>query len=151
MTPPRDVPAVKIAPSLLSADFANLARDVARVAGQRDWITPHMLDTINRADYGMTDEVGVTFRVTAKALGDEPPPHWPADACGYTTDLTVLARTEEEARELALAWLQSLEPPTATFDLSVDRVPVPTSTSSEGNGCPRGVLRIDSLKAYLRA
>ena len=131
--------------------YADQARDVARVAGQRDWITPHMLDTINRADYGVTDEVDVTFRVTAKALGDEPPPHWPADACGYTTDLTVLARTEEEARELALAWLQSLEPPTATFDLSVDRVSVPTATTSEVNGCPRGVLRIDSLKAYLRA
>ena len=45
MTAPRDIPAVKIAPSLLSADFANLARDVAKVEDcGADWLHVDVMD-----------------------------------------------------------------------------------------------------------
>lgn len=126
------------------------ARHVARVAGQRDWITPHILDAINRADYGMSSEVQ-PFQVTAHARGEEPPAHWPSDACGYTTDFTVVARTEEEARELAIAWLKSLEPATATIDVRVSEAERPTKEHASADALVRGVVRIDSLKSYLRA
>ncbi len=132
-------------------DHMDQAREVARVAGQRDWITPHILDALNRADYGTSDE-GLRFRIKAQARGgDDHPPHWPADACGYTTDLTVMARTEEEAREIALAWLKSLEPATATFDVCVDCSDQLAAASPERDACVCGVLRIDSLKSYLRS
>jgi len=129
--------------SLWHHDRRREAREVARIAGQRDWITPHMLETLNRADNGTTDD-GTAYRVTARAETDERPDYWPDDAFGFTTDLMVVAKDESEARELTLAWLEALEPK-AKFEVRViDR-------GANSNGAVRGVARIESYKAFFRA
>ena len=124
------------------------AREVARVAGQRDWITPHMLDTINRADFGVTAQ-GQTFQVTARAeteIADSSrPEYWPSDAFGYTTALTVVADDEDQARELTLAYLRTLEP-AASFDVRVRSAP--QEGSFDGVDPARGVTRVDAVKAF---
>lgn len=123
------------------------AREIAQLAGQRDWITPHMLETINRADNGAA-ESGTTFRVTAKAeTNDERPEYWPADAEGFITDLTVVAETEDEARALTLEYLSKLEP---ACNLRCDVEVVASQAVIEGDKLPRGVARVDALRDYFR-
>jgi tetratricopeptide (TPR) repeat protein len=123
------------------------ARDIARMAGQRDWITPHMLETLNRADNGAS-ESGTTFRVTAKAeTADTRPEYWPEDAEGFVTDLTVVADDEEQARQLATQYLSALEP---AANLSCDIRVVSMQTGLDGDTRPRGVARVDGLRNYFR-
>lgn len=87
------------------------AREVARRAAQRDWITAHMLTTINEADHGRSAIV-TAYTVTARAeAGEGAPDHWPRDASGYTTGLTVLAADEDEARRYSLEYLCNVETP----------------------------------------
>lgn len=118
------------------------AREIARIAGQRDWITPHMLETLNRADHGVMDQ-GTAYRVTARAETDQRPDYWPEDAFGFTTDLMVVATDESEARALTLAWLEALEP-AAKFEVRIiDR-------GGNSSGAARGVARIESYKAFFR-
>lgn len=67
------------------------AREVARIAGQREWITPHILDSLNEADHGRSPQVTIfTVVARAEAEGDSPE-YWPENSDGYTTGLTVLA------------------------------------------------------------
>ncbi len=131
------------------------AREVARVAGQWDWITPHMLETINRADRAADAATkkhnGVivsAFRVTAKAQAGERPEHWPEDADGYTTDLTVVAGDEDEARELTVAYLRSID---RVNEIAIEVSIVGAVKSTEAPPDPvRGVARVESCKAYFR-
>lgn len=132
------------------------AREVARLAGRRDWTTPHMLETLNRADHGH-GQSGATFHVSVRAeLAPEPAApgpaggeahDWPADASGYTTDLTVIACDEAEAREFALQYLQQLDPTPLAYDVRV------VGRGGEGHdegGRARGVARINGSRAYFR-
>ena len=134
------------------------AREVARMSGRRDWTTPHMFETLNRADHGH-GQSGSTFQVSVRAElagtedeqadADHAAHDWPADASGYTTDLMVIAADEAEARELVLAYLQELD---AAAKLAYDvRV---VSRGSDGHedhgGRARGVARINGSRAYFR-
>ena len=95
------------------------ARVVARIAGQREWITPHILDSLNEADHGRSPQVTI-FTVLARAEAGERPAYWPENSDGYTTGLTVLACDEDEAREFSLEYLRSIEPsPTVRFTIDV--------------------------------
>jgi tetratricopeptide (TPR) repeat protein len=134
--------------ALWQSDRRREARDIARMAGQRDWITPHMLETLNRADNGAS-ESGTTFRVTAKAeTADTRPEYWPEDAEGFVTDLMVVADDEEQARELATQYLSQLEP---ACNLNCTIRVVAMQTGLDGDKRPRGVARVDGLRNYFRA
>lgn len=89
------------------------AREVAKAAGRRDWITPHILDTLNRQDHG-THAGRQLFRVSARAVlkknAKRPLVDFPGHIDGYTTDLTVVADDEEEARAFSLKYLKGLDP-----------------------------------------
>jgi tetratricopeptide (TPR) repeat protein len=129
------------------------AREVARLAGRRDWITPHMFETINRADHGIPEVSAESFRVRVRAEVDQTlavdstrPDDWPEDARGYTTDLTVIASDENEARELTVRYLEQLEPGgEILFDIAV-------LSRAEGfdGGRARGVARVEGNRAYFR-
>jgi len=129
------------------------AREVARMAGQRDWITAHMLNTLNEADHGRAPQV-TAFTVTARAEAGEAPEHWPDNARGYTTGLTVLAANEDEARRYSLEYLRSIEPyPSVHFHIEMVR---PGGTDDvygiEGPMQPRarGVVGVTNARAYFR-
>jgi tetratricopeptide (TPR) repeat protein len=124
------------------------AREVARIAGRRDWITPHMFETINRADHGTTERCAESFRVRVRAELGGSAEGWPDGVDGYTTDLTVIATDEDEARELTLRYLEQLEPSIEmAFDVNVvSRVP-----ESLDGARARGVARIDGSRAYFRS
>jgi len=119
------------------------AREVARIAGQREWITPHILDSLNEADHGRSPQVTI-FTVLARAEAGERPAYWPENSDGYTTGLTVLACDEDEAREFSLEYLRNIEPsPTVRFHIDVvpPRQPEPASaaTSTPGSTVSAGV------------
>ena len=126
------------------------AREIARMAGRRDWITPHMLEVVNQAEYGMDTEVRA-YRVVARASRDvdastaNSPANWPQDADGYTTDLTVVAANEDEACELTLRWLSELEP-TLRYEVEVVAREKRSSTPPEPR--PRGVARIEQTRNF---
>ncbi|PRQ08871.1 tetratricopeptide repeat protein [Enhygromyxa salina] len=123
------------------------AREVARLAGRRDWITPHMFETINRADHGTTERIADAFRVRVRAELESTPADWPDGAEGYTTDLTVIAATEDEARELTLHYVTQLEPMVEMqFDVDV----VSRALDSFDGARTRGVARVDGSRAYFR-
>jgi tetratricopeptide (TPR) repeat protein len=94
--------------SLWHHDHGADAREVARIAGQRDWITAHMLATLNAADHGSAAEV-MSFTARVEAHADAALAHWPRDADGYTSVLTVVAADEGEARRLVLEYLRTIE------------------------------------------
>ncbi|PRP90523.1 TPR repeat-containing protein YrrB [Enhygromyxa salina] len=124
------------------------AREVARLAGRRDWITPHMFDTINRVDHGTTAPGSTradAFRVRVRAELDSTPDDWPDGAGGYTTDLTVIASDEDEARELTLRYLEQLEP---TVEVQFDVDVVSRGAESFDGARARGVARVDGSRAY---
>ncbi|MFV8750750.1 tetratricopeptide repeat protein [Nannocystaceae bacterium ST9] len=133
------------------------AREVARMAGRRDWITPHMFETLNRADHGH-GQTGSAFHVSVRAelrgQSTEPEPEdsiaddWPADASGYTTDLMVIASDEAEARELALQYLQELDAAKLAYDVRV--VSRGSEAHDDHGGRARGVARINGSRAYFR-
>jgi tetratricopeptide (TPR) repeat protein len=144
------------------------AREVARVAGQRDWITAHMLETLNEADHGPapivaggTSEV-TAFTVTARAqalpqgpAAPQAPEHWPSDARGYTTGFTVLATNEDEARAYSLEYLRSIEPfPQVHFQIENVRAGGPEETlrlQTSSQPRARGVVSVLSGRAYFRS
>ena len=124
------------------------AREVARLAGRRDWITPHMLEVLNQADYGLCDSV-VAYRVVARASADQKvPPEWPEDADGFTTDLTVLAGDEDEARALTVDWLSQLDPD-LRFEVQVV-APDKHHIAEIRAPRPRGVTRVETMRAFFR-
>ncbi len=92
------------------------AREVARRAGQRDWITAHMLDTLNEVDHGEAPQVSA-FTVTARVSAGEVPEYWPQDVQGYTRGLTVLATDEDEAKKYSLEYLRTIEAPGVQFKI----------------------------------
>jgi len=127
-------------------------REVARVAGQREWITPHILNCLNEADHGRSSRV-TAFTVVAEAHAGERPDYWPEDTEGYTTGLAVLAIDENEARELTLQYLRTIDPaPTIEFKLEV--VPPDAEPSSVPHDVvsnqprARGVARVLALRSY---
>ncbi len=130
------------------------ARAVARMAGRREWITPHILNSLNEADHGRSPQVS-TFTVLARAEAGETPDYWPANTDGYTTGFTVLATSEAEARELTLAYLRSIEPsPTVRFHVDV----MPPSGGANASGPvldaavqprARGVARVETTRSYI--
>jgi tetratricopeptide (TPR) repeat protein len=140
------------------------AREVARMAGQRDWITAHMLNTLNEADHGRAPAVE-TFTVQARAQAADADPatnegereavsHWPSDAQGFTTGLTVLAADEDEARRYSLEYLRSLEPaPGIDFQIETVRPGGPEDIAGhEFSMQPRarGVVGVARTRAYFR-
>lgn len=129
------------------------AREVARMAGQRDWITAHMLNALNEADHGRAPQVE-TFTVQARAESGEAPEYWPSDAQGFTTGLTVLAANEDEAREYSLAYLRGLEPSPA-IDFQIETVRpggLEEIPGAEYSMQPRarGVVGVARTRAYFR-
>jgi tetratricopeptide (TPR) repeat protein len=100
--------------ALWQRGLRNEAREVARRAGQRDWITAHVLDTLNSADHGEAPQVSA-FTVTARVEAGEVPEYWPRDVLGYTRGLTVLAADEDEARHYSLEFLRTIEAPGVQF------------------------------------
>lgn len=129
------------------------AREIARMAGQRDWITAHMLNTLNEADHGRAPQVSA-FTVTARAEAGESPDYWPADAQGYTTGLTVLAADEDEARKYSLEYLRSIEPyPQVHFHIETVRPGGPEELTVAEVGLQpraRGVVGVSNARAYFR-
>ncbi len=128
------------------------AREVARMAGQRDWITAHMLDTLNEADHGRASQL-TPFTVTARAEAPNAPEHWPENAQGYTTGLTVLATDEDEARRYSLEYLRSIEPhPQVHFQIEHVRPGSAEELSRLQVSQPRarGVLSVGNGRAYFR-
>jgi tetratricopeptide (TPR) repeat protein len=132
------------------------AREVARIAGQREWITPHILDCLNEADHGRSPRVAI-FTVQARAEAAERPEYWPENSDGYTTGLTVLACDEAEAREFSLKYLQSIEPsPTVRFTLDVVPPKQPTDQAASMLDVAgavqlraRGVFRVHGQRSYI--
>ncbi len=102
--------------ALWQRGLRNEAREVARRAGQRDWITAHVLDTLNAADHGESPQVSA-FTVTARVEAGEVPEYWPRDVLGYTRGLTVLASNEDEARHYSLEFLRTIEAPGVQFKI----------------------------------
>lgn len=80
------------------------------------------------------------------------PEQWPEGSDGYTTQLTVVAENEDQARALTIEYLARLEPETRLhFQLSVD-----CRTDADGDGvdpsqAARGVVRIHGLRDYFPA
>ncbi|PCC74534.1 Tetratricopeptide (TPR) repeat [Nannocystis exedens] len=135
------------------------AREVARLAGQREWITPHILDCLNEADHGRSPQVSM-YTVVARAEAGERPEHWPENTDGYTTGLTVLATDENEAREFCMQYLRTIEPsPDIRFTLDVVPPQSPSDPSpslemmAELRGAmqprPRGVARVHGQRSYI--
>jgi tetratricopeptide (TPR) repeat protein len=135
------------------------ARQVARMAGRREWITPHILNCLNEADRGRSPQVS-TFTVVARAEAGEAPDYWPANTGGYTTGFTVLATSEAEALELTLEYLRTIEP-SPTIHFHVDVAP-PVKTEPVDNNAAatpnfdaavqpraRGVARVETTRAYI--
>ncbi len=144
--------------SLWQTDRCAEAREVARLSARRDWITPHMFETINRADHGISARRAEAFRVSVSVRAsedeqeqDEPraerPREWPADAGGYTTDLTVIAADEAEAKELVKRYLHDIERgKTICCDIRV----VSRAGESLDSGRARGVACVEGGRAYFR-
>lgn len=122
------------------------AREVAQAAGRRDWITPHMLDTLNRQDHGNVAG-GHLFRVSARAVlrkrDERPLVDFPSHIDGYTTDLTVVANDEEEARAFSVQYLQGLDPAASLEVVVQEHRPTRGSTNEFGN--TRGVAQVTEL------
>jgi len=124
------------------------AREVARIAGRHEWITPHILDCINEADYGRS-ALACTFEVLARAEACERPEHWPEDCDGYTTGLTVIACDADEAKTLTIEYLQTIEAaPGVRFHVDVKSTTPPTAAPPEVEPAPRGVARVNTYRAY---
>lgn len=122
------------------------AREVARRAAQRDWITAHMLNTLNEADHGRSESV-TAFTVLARAEAGEAPEHWPQDASGYITGLTVLAGSEDEARTYSLEYLRNIEAPGVQVRIETIR---PGGGDELGESAPRarGVVGVRMGRDY---
>lgn len=136
--------------ALWQRDRHGEAREVARWAGQRDWITAHMLNTINEADHGRSAQV-TAYTVTAVAEAGEAPEHWPKDACGYRTGLTVLATDEDEARKYSLEYLRNLEAPGVSLQIeTVAPGAVEDFASELVMAQARGVVGVRTGRAYFR-
>ncbi len=124
------------------------AREVARIAGRHEWITPHILDCINEVDYGRSP-IASTFDVLARAEARERPEHWPEDCDGYTTGLTVVARDADEAKTLTIEYLRSIEAaPQVRFHIDVKVAQTTESAQNEAEPLPRGVARVNTYRAY---
>ena len=124
------------------------AREVARIAGRHEWITPHILDCINEADYGRSPSAS-TFEVLARAEARERPEHWPEDCDGYTTGLTVVARDADEAKTLTIEYLQAIESaPQVRFHIDVKVAQTSDSGQNESEALPRGVARVNTYRSY---
>lgn len=123
------------------------AREIARVAGSRDWVTPHVLQTLNRADHGMhAPAQAYIVKAMVELTNCEHPDWWPADASGYEVELAVVAEDEDEARAYTLDYLQNLEPQTPARVMDVTRT---ARAMDETVQRSRGVM--DMSRSYTRA
>lgn len=122
------------------------AREVARRAAQRDWITAHMLNTLNEADHGRS-ESATAYTVMARAEAGEAPGHWPKDASGYVTGLTVLAQDEDEARRYSLEYLRNIEAPGVLVRIETIR-PGGVDELSDPAPRARGVVGVRTGRDY---
>ncbi|MCX4241127.1 tetratricopeptide repeat protein [Paraliomyxa miuraensis] len=126
------------------------AREVARRAGQRDWITAHVLNTLNEVDHGDAPQVSA-FTVTARVEAGEVPEYWPRDVQGYTRGLTVLAADEDEARHYSLEFLRTIEAPGVQFEIEMVRPGAPDELPYDMvRPRARGVVGFASGRAYFR-
>ncbi|MEZ4382962.1 MAG: tetratricopeptide repeat protein [Nannocystaceae bacterium] len=125
------------------------AREVARIAGRHEWITPHIFDCINEADYGRSP-LASSYEVLARAEAFERPEHWPENCDGYTTGLTVVACDADEARKLTIEYLRAIETtPGVRFHVDVKAEPPRESgLIAEGEPLARGVARVTTYRAY---
>ncbi|MEM7160630.1 MAG: tetratricopeptide repeat protein [Myxococcota bacterium] len=126
------------------------AREVARRAARRDWITAHVLNTLNEADHGEAPQV-TAFTVTARVEAGEVPEYWPQDVQGYTRGLTVLATDEDEAKRYSLEFLRTMEAPGVQFQIETVR-PGPADELPYDIIRPRarGVVGFASSRSYFR-
>jgi len=126
------------------------AREVARRAGQRDWLTVHVLNTLNEADHGEAPQV-TAFTVTARVEAGEVPEYWPQDVQGYTRGFNVLATDEDEAKRYSLEFLKTIEAPGVRFKIETVG-PGPTDEPPYDVVRPRarGVVGFASGRSYFR-
>lgn len=126
------------------------AREVARRAGQRDWLTVHVLNTLNEADHGEAPQV-TAFTVTARVEAGEVPEYWPQDVQGYTRGFTVLATDEDEARRYSLEFLKTIEAPGVRFKIeTVGPGPADEPPYDIIRPRARGVVGFASGRSYFR-
>lgn len=125
------------------------AREVARRAGQRDWITAHVLNTLNEADHGEAPQV-TAFTVTARVEAGEVPEYWPQDVQGYTRGLTVLAIDEDEAKRYSLEFLRTMEAPGVQFEIETVRPGSAEEPWDMVRPRARGVVGFASGRSYFR-
>jgi tetratricopeptide (TPR) repeat protein len=135
--------------ALWQRGLRNEAREVARRAGQRDWITAHVLDTLNAADHGESPQVSA-FTVTARVEAGEVPEYWPRDVLGYTRGLTVLAADEDEARHYSLEYLRTIEAPGVQFKIETVHPGADELPYDMVRPRARGVVGFASGRAYFR-
>lgn len=135
--------------ALWQRGLRNEAREVARRAGQRDWITAHVLDTLNAADHGESPQVSA-FTVTARVEAGEVPEYWPSDALGYTRGLTVLATDEDEARKYSLEYLRTIEAPGVQFKIETVHPGADELPYDMVRPRARGVVGFASGRAWVR-
>lgn len=135
--------------ALWQRGLRNEAREVARRAGQRDWITAHVLDTLNAADHGESPQVSA-FTVTARVEAGEVPEYWPQDVLGYTRGLTVLAADEDEARHYSLEYLRTIEAPGVHFKIETVHPGADEVGYDIVRPRARGVVGFAGARAYFR-
>ena len=135
--------------ALWQRDFKNEAREVARRAGQRDWITAHVLNTLNEADHGEAPQV-TAFTVTARVEAGEAPEYWPQDVQGYTRGLTVLATDEDEAKRYSIEFLRTMEAPGVQFEIETVRPGAAEEPWDMVRPRARGVVGFASGRSYFR-
>lgn len=132
--------------SLWSSGRCQAAKEIAKIAGRRDWITPYILDTLNREEHKRAFGNKV-FAVTARAVlnSEHDTGDIPVHAQGYTTALTVVADDEEQARAMTIEYLNELDP-VATLELDVQ----PLSQGAALEAVPRtcGVTQVSGRSFF---
>jgi tetratricopeptide (TPR) repeat protein len=146
--------------ALWHAGYNGEARALAQRAARRDWLTPHVLEILSTADHGTAADTRV-FAVSARAECGEEVSHWPTQARGFVTGLMVLAADEQDAADLTLAYLRTVEDhPGVRFAVESvqdkDMVGDEHATTAPPHPVeivhrPRGVVGIAAGRAYFRA
>jgi tetratricopeptide (TPR) repeat protein len=125
------------------------ARDVARTAAARDWITPHILTTMNRDDRGNGENSPVfNVRTSVQRPLDESS-EWPANAAAFVIEVAVVADSPAQASEFALDYLRWVENrPSLVADTKIADQPVaPDEVDISAN--VRGVARVLAPRIYV--
>jgi hypothetical protein len=119
-----------------------------------------VLEILSTADHGTAADTRI-FAVSARAECGEEVSHWPTQARGFVTGLMVLAADEQDAANLTLAYLKSVEDhPGMRFAVESvqntdlddeERTPTAPPRLVVGVHRPRGVVGIAAGRAYFRA